>query len=59
MLQHKDEHPSSHMFVIIEREHVFFYETGRRYVSKVFYHAKFEDEPAYYNVAIVKLRYPV
>ncbi|XP_053688444.1 serine protease Hayan-like [Sabethes cyaneus] len=59
MLQHKDEHPSSHMFLTIDRENVFFYESGRRYVSKVFYHTKFDDEPGYYNVAIVKLRYPV
>ncbi|XP_055533513.1 uncharacterized protein LOC129723357 [Wyeomyia smithii] len=59
MLQYKEEHPSSHMFVIIDRENVFFYEHSRRYVSKVFYHMKFDDEPAYYNVAIVKLRNPV
>lgn len=56
MMQHGDEHPSNHMFAMVDREEVFFYEHGRRYVSKVFYHPKFEDEPAYYNVAVVKLR---
>lgn len=56
MMQHQDEHPSNHMFAMIDREEVFFYEHGRRYVSKIFFHPKFEDEPAYYNVAIVKLR---
>ncbi|XP_065092572.1 serine protease Hayan-like isoform X2 [Ochlerotatus camptorhynchus] len=56
MMQHNEEHPSNHMFAMIEREEVFFYEHGRRYVSKVFLHPKFEEEPAYYNVAVVKLR---
>lgn len=56
MMQHLDEHPSNHMFAMVDREEVFFYEHGRRYVSKIFFHPKFEDEPAYYNVAIVKLR---
>ncbi|XP_058456417.1 serine protease Hayan-like [Malaya genurostris] len=56
MLQQGNEHPSSHMFVIVDREDVFLYENGRRYVNKVFFHPKFEEEPAYYNIAIVKLR---
>lgn len=56
MMQHADEHPTNHMFALVDREDVFFYEHGRRYLSKIFYHPKFEDEPAYYNVAIVKLR---
>lgn len=56
MMQHGEEHPSNHMFAMIDREEVFFYEHGRRYVSKIFFHPKFEDEPAYYNVAVVKLR---
>lgn len=56
MLQRPDEHPSSHMFAMVDREEVFFYEHGRRYVSKIFVHPKFEEEPAYYNVAVVKLR---
>ncbi|XP_062554759.1 serine protease Hayan-like isoform X2 [Armigeres subalbatus] len=55
-MQHGEDHPSNHMFAMVDREEVFFYEHGRRYVSKVFYHPKFEDEPAYYNVAVVKLR---
>lgn len=59
MMQHNEEHPSNHMFAMIDREEVFFYEHGRRYVSKVFLHPKFEEEPAYYNVAVVKLRNPV
>ncbi|XP_058835974.1 serine protease Hayan-like isoform X2 [Topomyia yanbarensis] len=59
MLQQRDEHPSNHMFVILDQEDVFFYENGRRYVSKVFVHPKFEEEPAYYNVAVVKLRHAV
>ncbi|XP_052873390.1 serine protease Hayan-like [Anopheles cruzii] len=55
-MQPSDDHPSSHMFVIMEEEQVFFYENGRRYVSKIFYHPKLDDQPAYYNMAIVKLR---
>lgn len=56
MMQHGEEHPSNHMFAMIDREEVFYYEHGRRYVSKVFFHPKFDEEPAYYNVAVVKLR---
>ncbi|XP_055626024.1 serine protease Hayan-like isoform X2 [Toxorhynchites rutilus septentrionalis] len=56
MMQHADEHPTNHMFALVDREDVFFYEHGRRYLSKIFYHPQFEDEPAFYNVAIVKLR---
>ncbi|XP_055595533.1 serine protease Hayan-like isoform X2 [Uranotaenia lowii] len=47
---------TDHLFAIVDREEVFFYEHGRRYVNNIFIHPKFDEEPAYYNVAIVKLR---
>ncbi|XP_035906859.1 serine protease Hayan-like [Anopheles stephensi] len=59
MIQPMDDHPSSHMFVLVEAEHVFYYEGGRRYVNKIFYHPKLDEEPAYHNVAVVKLRNPI
>ncbi|XP_049545807.1 clotting factor G beta subunit-like [Anopheles darlingi] len=58
-MQPIDEHPSNHMFVMVEAENVFFYEGGRRYVSKIFFHPKLEENPAYYNMAILKLRNPI
>uniref|UniRef100_A0A182J8U3 Uncharacterized protein n=1 Tax=Anopheles atroparvus TaxID=41427 RepID=A0A182J8U3_ANOAO len=59
VMQPTEDHPSSHMFAMVEAEHVFYYESGRRYISKIFYHPKLDDEPAYHNVAIVKLRNPI
>lgn len=59
LMQPSEDHPSSHMFAMVEAEHVFYYEGGRRYISKIFYHPKLDDEPAYHNVAIVKLRNPI
>uniref|UniRef100_A0A182Q1Z0 Uncharacterized protein n=1 Tax=Anopheles farauti TaxID=69004 RepID=A0A182Q1Z0_9DIPT len=59
MMQPVDDHPSSHMFVMVEAEHVFYYESGRRYINKIFYHPKLDDEPVYNNVAVVKLRNPI
>lgn len=59
LMQPVDDHPSSHMFVLIEAEHVFYYEGGRRYINKIFYHPKLEEEPVYHNLAVVKLRNPM
>ncbi|XP_001231107.2 serine protease Hayan [Anopheles gambiae] len=59
LMQPVDDHPSSHMFVLIEAEHVFYYEGGRRYINKIFYHPKLEEEPVYHNLAVVKLRNPI